>query len=115
MALVDTRSPDYRAIEDRILACQVQIRVLQDEVRSLRALRSHPVVLPVMHWKEYRSDMESVWGDHGPDESGDLLRDAYGVAYAMTENGQGYPTGVSVGGAFLSMDELAELYPGVRD
>jgi hypothetical protein len=113
---VDARSPYYRAIEDRILACQVQIRVLQDEVQSLRALQSHPVVLPVMHWEWYSRDVDTVWSANEPDLSGDLLREVYRVQCAKSDHcGPGWPTGVSVGGAFISMDELAVMYPGAED
>jgi hypothetical protein len=111
---VDVRSPDYRAIEDRILACRVQIRVLQDEIQVLSALRSHPVVIPVLHYERHRAERTEAY-DPGVDESWDLLREALGILDGMTENATGWPTGVSVGGAFISMDELTGLYPGGRD
>lgn len=106
---------NYEAITDEISECEAEIVRRHCRIWKLRELMSHPVVLPVIHWKQYRSDMEWTWGEHGPDLSGDLLNDAYGVARAIPENGQGWPVGVSVGGAFLSMDELAELYLGEMD
>lgn len=103
---------DYQEIEDQIQVCYRGMAHLRDRIQELRALTSHPVVLPVLHWMEYHEPMSETYSDH-PDQTGDLLREAYGVVRAMAENGQASPSGVSIGGVFLSCEELAEIYPDV--
>jgi hypothetical protein len=107
--------PRYEVVTDRIARLRKEIEERHAEIWRLRRFISHPVVFPVMHWKEYTVDTGEVYGDYAPDTNGDLLRGAYMSLCGMLENGTGWPVGVSVGGAMITMDELDKMYPGVKD
>lgn len=105
----------YEVVTDQIAKLRKEIEERQAEIWRLRGLISHPVVFPVMHWKEYTKATASAYGDYAPDTSGDLLRGAYMSLCGMLENGTGWPKGVSVGGAMITMEELDKMYPDVKD
>lgn len=92
-----------------ITQLQEQIKERTERIGTLRKLRSHPCVVPVMHyWRHYQKYDEPglpILGD-----TWDLLRGAYATLSYMSDDGQCSPEGVSIGGAMFTMSDLHQRY-----
>lgn len=91
-------SSELRWLEGVIL--EAQVRVL-----ALKLILSHPVVIPEIHYEQFRSP-HTCWRDGSWPFPYGLLQEEYGTLRGLLENGSGFPLGVSVGGCMVTWDEL---------
>jgi hypothetical protein len=86
-----------------------QIAEAQDRIAHLWRLRSHPTVVPVLHYWVYRAECRTPAEIYDGDES-TPLEAAYQALDEMEMEGQCSAEGVSVGGYEYSMAKLGALF-----